>query len=64
MSEPDLITSTEAGRILGCSGRTVQRRAEAGLLVPIRRLPGPNGPLLFLRSDVERLAAEYAEASR
>lgn len=64
MPDLDLITSTEAGRILGCSGRTVQRRAEAGLLVPIRRLPGPNGPLLFLRADVERLAAETAEASR
>lgn len=58
---PDLITAEEAAIILGCSGRTVRRRVDAGLLVPIRRLPGP-GTVLLLRADVERLAAEQADA--
>lgn len=60
MSHEDLLTSTEAGRILGCSGRTVQRKHEAGLLDAAYQLPGPNGAFLFRRSDVEALAAEAA----
>lgn len=60
MAQPDLLTSTEVGRILGCSGRTVQRRADAGVIPIERQLPGPNGAYLFRRSDIEALAAEMA----
>lgn len=57
-----LLTSTQAGQILGKSGRTVNRLAEAGKLPIAQKLPGPNGALLFRSSDVEaaRLAANAA----
>lgn len=57
MAQDDLLTSTEVGRILGCSGRTVQRKQEAGELAAAYQLPGPNGAYLFRRSDVEALKA-------
>lgn len=55
--DEDLITATEAGHIIGKSARTVQRMIPTGDLVPVRKLPGPNGAYLFRRSDVEALAA-------
>ncbi len=63
MSHPELLTSTQAGTILGKSGRTVQRMADAGELRFAQKLPGPNGAYLFARSEVERVAAEYAAES-
>lgn len=53
----DLITSTEAGAILGKSGRTVQRMTDKGLLVGVMKLPGPNGAVLYDRAEVEAYAA-------
>ena len=53
MQDADLITSSEAGLLLGKSGRTVQRMAISGELPVAQRLPGPNGANLFRRSDVE-----------
>lgn len=53
----ELLTSTEAGLILGCSGRTVTRRAEQGALPIAQKLPGPNGNYLFRRADVDALLA-------
>lgn len=49
----DLITSHEAGLILGKSARTVLRMIDTGELDPVQKLPGPNGAHLFRRSDVE-----------
>lgn len=56
----DLITSFEAGLLLGKSARTVQRMAITdanpdGILPIVKKLPGPNGAYLFRRSDVEAL---------
>ena len=56
MTEPNLITSPEAGRIIGRSPRTIHRLVESGALTPAVRLPGPNGALLFRREDIEALA--------
>jgi hypothetical protein len=53
MSQPDtLLTSPQAGLILGKSARTVQRMADAGLIPVAQKLPGPNGAYLFRESDV------------
>lgn len=54
----ELITATEAGRIVGRSGRTVVRAAEAGRLTIAQKLPGPNGAYLFRRADIEAFAEE------
>ncbi len=59
----DLLTSTQAGQILGKSGRTVLRLAESGQLAIAVTVPGPNGPKLFRRADVERLAEQRKAAS-
>lgn len=56
-----LLTSPQAGLILGCSARTVQRMADAGGLPIAQKLPGPNGAYLFRRSDVE--AARLAKVN-
>jgi excisionase family DNA binding protein len=53
MPNDDLLTSPQAGLILGKSARTVQRMADAGELAYAQKLPGPNGAYLFRRSDVE-----------
>lgn len=60
MSNDELLTSTQAGLLLGKSGRTVQRMAENGELTPAHKLPGPNGPYLFRRADIESLAKAAA----
>jgi hypothetical protein len=52
---PELLTSTQAGHIIGKSARTVLRLAEAGKLPIATKLPGPNGHFLFNRRDVEAL---------
>lgn len=58
MGHPDdLLTSTQAGVILGKSGRTVTRMGDAGKIRIAQKLPGPNGAYLFRRSDVEALLA-------
>jgi len=56
----DLLTADEASRMLGCSARTVHRKAEAGELPVVRRLPGPNGAYLFDRAAVEELVKARA----
>lgn len=60
MTNDALMTSTEAGAVLGLSGRTVQRLAEKGELAFVRKLPGQNGAYLFESSVIERVAAEIA----
>ena len=56
MPNDALLTSPQAGLLLGKSARTVQRLAEAGALPIAQKLPGPNGAYLFRESDVRRLA--------
>lgn len=56
MTNPDgdeLLTTAQVGHLLGKSVRTIQRMAEAGELQVAHQLPGPNGPRLFRRSDVD-----------
>lgn len=60
MPQDELLTSTEVGGLLGCSGRTIQRRADAGEIPVAHKLPGPNGAYLFRRSDVDALLAPEA----
>jgi excisionase family DNA binding protein len=55
MSDPDdLLTTTEAGEILGVSGKTVSRYADLGTL-PVLTLP--SGHRRFRRSDIDDLLA-------
>ena len=58
-----LLTSTQAGAILGRSARTMQRQADAGLVPVAQKLPGPNGAYLFDRAVIEALAAQPEQAS-
>ena len=62
MPNTELLTSPQAGAILGKSARTVQRMADAGDLPYAHKLPGPNGAYLFRRSEVEALLATADEA--
>jgi excisionase family DNA binding protein len=59
--DEDLITTQEAGLILGKSARTVQRMILADELASVRKLPGPNGAYLLRRSDVDALAGAAAQ---
>ena len=63
MSSNAPLTAAEAGEKLGVSGRTVIRRAEAGELAYIRKLPGPNGDYLFDPGEVERARREQDKAA-
>jgi hypothetical protein len=67
-----LMTSAQAGAVLGKSARTVQRMAESGRLPYVQRLPGPNGSYLFdpdvvhamqRRLAIERLKPPQRRAS-
>ena len=61
MTQPDEITTREALNILGLSDpSSVSRFVAERKLQPSRKLPGITGPYLFLRSDVEALAASRA----
>lgn len=48
---------------LGKTPRTIARMAEDGRLKPAKKLAGLRGDYLFWAADVERLAAELAEAT-
>lgn len=62
MPSNELLTAPEASRLLGVSIRTVHRRVEAGELVAVRKLPGPNGAFLFDRAEIERYLSAAAQA--
>lgn len=52
----DIITTGEAGRMIGRSARTVQRLIESGELPTVGKLAGINGLFLLDRAVVESLA--------
>lgn len=55
MTDPaDLLTSAEAGAVLGVSGKTIARYADTGLL-PVITLP--TGHRRFRRSDLDAMLA-------
>lgn len=60
MHPPELLTSAQAGVILGKSARTVQRMVDAGEITAAQKLPGPNGAYLFASTEVERVRTELA----
>ena len=61
MTNPDLIGSAEAARLLGCSPRTIHRMVTVGTLVPAMTAPGGSaGVFLFNRADVLGLSEAVA----
>lgn len=59
----DLIPTTEAAHILGCSDVfAVHRLVRSGALRPAMKAPGRRGALLFARADVEALRDARAAA--
>ena len=58
-----LLSAHDAGRILGKSARTVHRLVDNGRLTVAQKLPGPNGPYLFRKADVEALLATPLDAA-
>jgi excisionase family DNA binding protein len=58
--ESTVLTAAEVGEKLGVSGRTIARRADAGEIKILRKLPGPNGDYLFDSAEIER----YIEAAK
>lgn len=61
MTNDALMTTTEAGAVLGRNSRAVQRMVAKGLLKPAKKLAGPNGAYLFDREEVQRAAVELAQ---
>jgi hypothetical protein len=55
---PDIIGGVEASEILGIDRSTLSRWIAAGKIVPLQQLPTSRGAFLFIRADVEQLAAE------
>ena len=53
-----LLTSTQAGQLLGVSGRTVLRMLERGEIECVQKLPGSRGHVLFDSEVVQRKALE------
>ena len=53
----DLIGTTEAVDILKVDKATITRWVAAGKLTPVTKLPRKNGAFIFLRSDIDALAA-------
>lgn len=51
-----LLTSPQAGAILGKSARTIQRMADSGDLPYVHKLDGPNGAYLFDPDVIAALA--------
>lgn len=57
----DEIPTRAALAILGYTNpSTITRYVQSGKLTPSRKLPGQNGPYLFWRADVQRLADDQA----
>lgn len=53
MTNPDLITTSEAAQLLGCDVRTVHRMVQRGDLTPAQKFPGYKGAYLFDRAAVQ-----------
>ena len=66
MPKPDdLLTSSDAARVLVCSADNVRRLTKAGVLVPAFTTANPARPIaLYRRADVEALAAKRARPQR
>ncbi|SKO51951.1 Helix-turn-helix domain [Mycobacteroides abscessus subsp. bolletii] len=54
-----MLSSTEAGQLLGVTTVSVQRWARDGLIAA-EKMPGKTGAYVFRRSEVERVLASRA----
>ncbi len=54
-----ILTSTEVAKILNLDVRTVQRRAQDGL-IPTHKLPGVNGAYIFDADEIDAMAEAHA----
>lgn len=59
-----LLTSPQVARLIGRSNRTVHRLVMSGDLVPVQKLPGPNGAFLFDPDAVESYAQRRTELAQ
>lgn len=59
-----LLTSTQAGQLLGVSGRTVLRMLQRGDIECVQKLPGSRGHALFDSDVVQRKALELVVGSK
>lgn len=59
----EFVGTAESSRILGVHVVTLTRWVAEHQLIPAHKLPGKNGAYVFRRADIERIAAERAEAS-
>lgn len=57
---PEMVSTSQAARLLGCHVRTVHRLVESGRLKPVAKVPGRTGAYLFLRIDVAAVAKDAA----
>lgn len=62
-SQEPFVGAAEASQALGIHVATLGRWVKNGTITPAHKLPGKNGPYVFHRADIEKLAAERAEAS-
>ncbi len=64
MENGTVVNTGEACEMLGGVNRsTLKRWVDDGKITPLRKLPGWTGGYLFQRAEVERFAAERAEAA-
>lgn len=56
-----MLTSAQAGALLGKSSKTIIRMAERGDLPIAQKLPGPHGQYLFEADDVQKKALEQVQ---
>lgn len=62
MTTKVLIGSAEAGRLLGLTRNGVNRRVDAGQLIPVGRI-GRRGIRVFDRAEIERIAEKDARTT-
>jgi len=60
-SDDPLVSSAEAGRILGVTPVTIQRWAREGSIAA-EKLPGKTGAYVLRQSEIRRIAADRAQA--
>jgi excisionase family DNA binding protein len=58
-----LVGTADVMEMLDVSRDTVVRMVARGTLKAVHKMPGPRGPYLFDRADVEQLARDKAEAA-
>jgi excisionase family DNA binding protein len=61
--EEHLLNTAEVCEILGIKPYTVSRWVAKGTIAPIARGSGRRGHMLFLRAEVDRVAAERTAAA-